>query len=60
VGKAALEGLPGVIKVTSEWRGFREANTVVFDSTEITVERMEEALRNAGTYRKTFREGSGP
>ena len=31
-----------------------EANTVVYDRSRITVEQMEEALRNAGTYRKTF------
>jgi hypothetical protein len=33
-----------------------EINTVVYDSTLITVEQMEEALRKAGTYRKTFRD----
>jgi copper chaperone CopZ len=54
VGKAALEGLPGVKKVTSGWRGFTEINTVVYDAAVITVERMEEALRKAETYRKTF------
>jgi len=37
-----------------------EANTVVYDSSRITVQQMEEALRNAGTYRKTFRETKDP
>lgn len=57
VGKAALEGLDGVKSVTKGWRGFMEINTVVYDPSMITVERMEEALSKAGTYRKTFREG---
>jgi len=32
-----------------------EVNTVVFDPAQITVEQMEDALKKAGTYRKTFR-----
>jgi hypothetical protein len=56
VGKAALEGLPGVSKVTRGWRGFVEINTVWYDPSAITVEAMEEALKKAGTYRKTFRD----
>jgi copper chaperone CopZ len=60
VGKAALEGLPGVKKVSSGWHNFMESNTVVFDSSLIDVEQMEEALRKAGTYRKTFREPKEP
>jgi len=54
VGKAALEGLDGVTKVTRGWRGFEEINTVWYDPSVITVEEMEEALRKARTYRKTF------
>jgi hypothetical protein len=33
-----------------------EANTVVYDPDRISVEQMEQAVRRAGTYRKTFRE----
>ncbi len=33
-----------------------EVNTVVFDPARITVEQMEEALKQAETFRKTFRE----
>ncbi len=33
-----------------------EANTVVYDSSRISVEQMEKALKKAGTYRKTFRD----
>ncbi|MEJ2314048.1 MAG: hypothetical protein P8Y85_04580 [Nitrospirota bacterium] len=36
------------------WRGFTEANTVWYDPAVITVEEMENALKEAGTYRKTF------
>jgi copper chaperone CopZ len=53
VGKAALEGLHGVKTVEKGFRGAREINTVTYDSTEITVERMVEALTRAGTYRGT-------
>lgn len=31
-----------------------EVNTVVFDPARISVKQMEEALKGAGTYRKTF------
>ncbi|NNF83958.1 MAG: hypothetical protein HKM29_02250 [Deltaproteobacteria bacterium] len=53
MGKAALEGLPGVIKVDKGFRGMREINTVHFDPGEITVEDMVKALTRAGTYRGT-------
>lgn len=53
MGKAALEGLHGVIKVEKGFRGAREINTVTFDPAEITVEKMVEALTRAGTYRGT-------
>jgi hypothetical protein len=54
VGKAALEGLNGVKKVTSGWKGLMEINTVTYDRTVITIEEMEEALKKARTYRKTI------
>jgi copper chaperone CopZ len=53
VGKAALEGLPGVKKVEKGFRGAKEINTVTYDPAEITVEKMVEALTRAGTYRGT-------
>jgi len=53
VGRAALEGLHGVKKVENGFRGPREINTVLFDPAEITVEKMVEALKRAGTYRGT-------
>jgi len=56
VGKAALEGLNGVSKVTKGWRGYMETNTVIYDKSTISVEEMERALKKAGTYRKTMTE----
>ena len=40
-------------KVAKGFRGGREVNTVTFDPTEITVEKLVEALKQAGTYRGT-------
>jgi hypothetical protein len=54
VGKAALEGLKGVSRVTKGWSGFMETDTVIYDKSIISVEEMERALRRAGTYRKTM------
>lgn len=50
MGKAALEGLPGVSKVERGWSGSREINTVYYDPKQISVERMIQALKKAGTY----------
>ena len=32
----------------------REINTVYYNPSEITIEEMEEALKKAGTYKKTI------
>jgi hypothetical protein len=50
VGKAALEGMQGVKRVEKGFRGFKEINTVWYDSSVITIKIMEAALKNAGTY----------
>jgi len=50
VGKAALEGLSGVVKVERGWSGSREINIVYYDPQRITIERMVQALQKAGTY----------
>jgi hypothetical protein len=50
VGKSALEGLKGVIKVTSGFQGFREINTVTYDPRLISTQAMVAALKSAGTY----------
>ncbi|MDX1764303.1 MAG: heavy metal-associated domain-containing protein [bacterium] len=54
MGKRALDGLDGVHSVESGFRGFTEINTVIYDPSRITVEKMEKALKDAGTYRKTL------
>ena len=51
VGKAALEGLKGVVKVDKGFKGFKEINTVYYDPTMITIKDMEDALKSAGTYK---------
>lgn len=51
VGQSALEGLPGIKKVTRGFKGFREINTVFYDPHEISPEEMVAALKAAGTYR---------
>jgi hypothetical protein len=51
VGKAALDGLDGIKKVTRGWQGGREINTVTYDPERITPEDMVTALKKAGTYR---------
>ncbi len=50
---AALEGQPGVLQVTKGWRGLKEVNRVVYDPHKITVEHMQQKLKQAGTYIKT-------
>jgi hypothetical protein len=50
VGKAALEGLPGVKQVTVGFKGFKEINTVTYDASLITTLEMVAALKMAGTY----------
>jgi len=50
VGKSALDGLNGVVKVTKGFRGFREINTVLYDPGLIRPKQMEAALKAAGTY----------
>ena len=55
VGKAALDGLQGVHKVDKGFRGSKEINTVYFDPDLITIEKMQDALKEAGTYVGTLR-----
>jgi hypothetical protein len=56
VGKAALDGLSGVKRVTRGWRGLMEVDTVTYDRRVITTGEMEDALKRAGTYLKTMQE----
>jgi hypothetical protein len=45
-----------VYQATIGWKGFREINTVTYDPDKITVERMVDILKKAGTYRGTVEE----
>ncbi len=54
-GAKALRGMPGVIRIEKGFRSFREIDTVYYDPAVITVEKMENALKQAGTYRETIR-----
>ena len=55
VGEAALEGLEGIKKIDIGFQNLKEINTVYYDSSEITIEEMEEALKKSGTYLGTAR-----
>jgi predicted hydrocarbon binding protein len=55
VGKEALEGLRGVMRVEKGFLGFKEIDTVFYDPSLITIKEMEKALREAGTYRGTVK-----
>jgi hypothetical protein len=50
VGKAALDGLQGVHKVEKGFHGFKEINTVYYNPDLITIEKMQDAIEEAGTY----------
>ena len=54
VGKAALDGLQGVHKVEKGFREFKEINTVYYDPDLISIEKMQDALKEAGTYLGTL------
>jgi len=56
VGKHALEDLDGVDDVERGFLNSREINTVHYDPSVITVEEMEEALKDARTYSGTVEE----
>jgi hypothetical protein len=55
VGKAALEGLRGIKKVEKGFEDFKEINRVYYDPALISIEKMEEALKRAETYRGTVK-----
>jgi copper chaperone CopZ len=50
VGEAALEGLKGIKLVNSGFDDFKETNTVWYDPALISIDQMEQALKEAGTY----------
>ena len=54
LGVAALEGRPGILSVSKGWRNAKEINRVVFDPQIVSVQKIEEWLKKAGTYRQTI------
>lgn len=50
MGEEALEGLQGVKLVNNGFRNFKETNTVWYNPAEISIDEMEQALKDAGTY----------
>lgn len=55
VGAAALEGLDGIHRIEKGFHNSREINTVYYESSKITIEEMENALKKAGTYLETVK-----
>jgi hypothetical protein len=55
VGEAVLEGLKGVELVNNGFEDSTETNTVWYDPAFISIEQMEQALKDAGTYLGTAR-----
>jgi copper chaperone CopZ len=53
-GKAALQGLNGIQKIETGFHYVHETDTVYYDPKLITIEEMETALKNAGTYVETM------
>jgi hypothetical protein len=50
VGEAVLEGLKGVELVNNGFQDFEETNTVWYDPALISIDQMEKALKDAGTF----------
>lgn len=50
VGKTALEGLEGIKRIEKGFHNSKEINTVYYESSKITIEEMEDALKKARTY----------
>lgn len=54
VGKAALQGQEGIVKVGSGLQGMQEVNRVTYDPQRTSREAIETRLKQSGTYRKTL------
>ena len=60
IGKAALDGQPGVVNVEKGWLNMSEINRVVFNPAKTNVNRIEETLKESGTYIRTIPQRDGP
>ncbi len=45
----------GIKRIDKGFQNFKEINTVYYDSSAITIEEMEEALKKSGTYLETVK-----
>lgn len=57
VGVNALSGKPGVVSVEPGWSGTREVDRVIFNPQQVSVNQLENWLKEADTYVSTL-EGS--
>lgn len=55
VGETALEGLDGIKRIEKGFLNAKEINTVYYESSKITIEKMVDALKKAGTYLGTVK-----
>ena len=55
VGEEVLEGLKGVDVVNNGFQNSTETNVVWFDPALISIDEMEKALKDAGTYLGTIK-----
>ena len=55
VGETALDGMEGIKRIEKGFHNSKEINTVHYESSKITIEEMEDALKKAGTYLGTAR-----
>ncbi|MGB3209488.1 MAG: hypothetical protein WBB19_02165 [Desulforhopalus sp.] len=54
MGKAALDGQPGIITVEKGWQNLKEINRVVYDPATTDLMEIERVLQQSGTYRDTL------
>lgn len=54
VGVDALSGKPGVLSVDPGWSGAREVDRVVFNPQQVSVNQLENWLKEAGTHVSTL------
>jgi hypothetical protein len=55
VSEPVLDGLKGVALVYSDYHGSTERNTVRYDPALISIDEMENALKEAGIYLGTVK-----
>ena len=54
VGVDALSGKAGVLSVNPGWSGAREVDRVIFNPQQVSVNQLENWLKEAGTYASTL------